>query len=48
MKKVQHEKVNVMQYLNSATSNSVTLKATTLKSVFISVERMIIAIRYYL
>ena len=41
MKKVQHEKVNVMQYLNSAT-----LKATTLKSVFISVERMIIAIRY--
>ena len=32
MKKLQHETVNIMQYSNSATSNSAILKATTLKS----------------
>ena len=32
MKKVQHETVNIMQYQNSATSNSAILKTTTLKS----------------
>ena len=32
MKKVQHEKVNIMQYCNTTTSNSATLKATTFKS----------------
>ena len=29
---VQHEIVNIMLYQNSATSNSATLKATTLES----------------